>query len=97
MVVIASAVFDMEMAKERVAEFPAESVTVTFTLTDREAEVAAERTEACGSITAAWACGVPEIVRVVVSALTDVVNPFGRPVTDQVKGALPPAAVIGQE
>jgi hypothetical protein len=52
-VVIASDVFVTEMEKERMAEFPEASVTVTLTVADMEALEAAARAKAWGSVTAA--------------------------------------------
>jgi hypothetical protein len=94
-VVMVSAADANEMEKDRLAERPLASVTVMDTLAVVVEASAAGRLAIKRDFTAC-ADGVPEIVNVVVSALTDVISPAGSPVTVHLNGAFPLVTVIWQ-
>jgi len=87
----------MEMVNMRLAVTPLASVTPT--VTEEEvvtAGVASIFRDAREAARTAWAGAVPEMVSVVVSALTEEVRPGGKPLTVHLNGALPPATLIAQ-
>jgi hypothetical protein len=86
------------MLNVRDAELPAESVTVSATVTVVVGAlvVATSAVKEEVVVIACCPCTVPEIVAVVVSALTVSIRPRGKVFAFQVNGALPPDAAIWQ-
>jgi hypothetical protein len=86
------------MLNVRDAELPAESITVsvTETVVVGALAVAASAVKAEVVVIACCPCTVPEIVAVVVSALTVSIRPRGKVFAFQVNGTLPLETAIWQ-